>query len=347
MKKIWIDPDLIENKSGIGRDAQLMLNWIGNTFDAEILEWPTGFRLRARMRRKLISLFRVLFGASIHLPNSYRGAFYQSQLGPLLPGKGIDIWLVRLHDLFPATNPEWFHWWSIRIFNKSLDLAIARNAIFLCDSISTKLEMNQLYPNRMINSYVIPCQLPTMNLAKCGNCHACNKLYELEKEDYVLSVGTVEPRKNYLFALNAWKDFKFKKESRLNLIIVGRPGWKTRKLQKQLKNAGTSGVIWLPDCCDGSLDLLYKKSRAFISFSLAEGFDLPAMEARQKYQIPLILSDISVHREFHDDAAHFFKSTLELKRILEGPLRQTSISQYSVTSHKSLQELNIYLNSTL
>ena len=347
MKKIWIDPDLVENKSGIGRDAQLMLDWIGTTFNAEILEWPPGFRRETRIRRILLSLLRVSFGASIHLPNSYEGVFYQSQLGPLLPGRGIDIWLVRLHDLFPATNPEWFHWWSTKIFKKSLTLAIERKAIFLCDSRSTQLEINHLYPDLKVNSYVIPCQLPSISPVKCGNCSACNNLDELEKEDYVLSVGTVEPRKNYLFALIAWKDLKFKKENHLNLIIVGRPGWKTRKLQKQLRNAATSGVIWLPHCCDGTLDLLYKKSRAFISFSLAEGFDMPAMEARQKYQVPLILSDISVHREFHDDVAQFFKSTLELKSILERPLRQTSISNYSIVSQKSLHELKICLNSAL
>jgi glycosyltransferase involved in cell wall biosynthesis len=347
MKKIWIDPDLIENKSGIGRDAQLMLDWIDTTFDSEILEWPTGFSQKTRIRRLLLLLLRVSFGVNIHLPKSYRGAFYQSQLGPLLPGKGMDIWLVRLHDLFPATNPEWFHWWSIRIFKQSLDLAIARDAIFLCDSRSTQLEINRLYPDLKVNSYVIPCQLPAVSPAKCGNCSACKNLHELQKEDYVLSVGTVEPRKNYLFALIAWRDLKFKKENNLNLIIVGRPGWKTRKLQKQLRNAATSGVVWIPHCCDGTLDLLYKKSRAFISFSLAEGFDMPAMEARQKYQVPLILSDISVHREFHDDVAQFFKSALELKRILRGPLRQTSISHYSIVSQKSLEELKICLNLTL
>jgi len=347
MNKIWIDPDLVENKSGIGRDAQLMLDWIGTTFNSEILEWPSGFRPKARVRRILLSLLRVLFGTNIHLPSSYRGAFYQSQLGPLLPGKGIDTWLVRLHDIFPATNPEWFHWWSVRIFKQSLELAIKSNAIFLCDSKSTQLEMNRLYSNHKVHSYVIPCQLPTMSPVKCGNCCACDNFYELEKEDYVLSVGTVEPRKNYLFALNAWKDLNFKKENHLNLIIVGRPGWKTRQLQKQFRNAATSGVIWLPNCCDGTLDLLYTKSKAFISFSLAEGFDMPAMEARQKYQIPLILSDISVHREFHNDVARFFKSAFELKRILGEPLGRTSMSNYSIDSQKSLQELKNCLNSTL
>jgi glycosyltransferase involved in cell wall biosynthesis len=347
MKKIWIDPHLLENKSGIGRDARFMLGWLNSNFECEIVRWPSVPFRNAKSPSWFLLGMRIVFGKIFHLPNTYDGAFYQSQLGPLLPGKGIRLWIVRLHDLFPQTNPEWFRWWSTRIFKRSLQLAVERHAIFLCDSSTTKIEMDKLFPGEILNTFVVPCQLPEVSPAKCGFCGACQNVQVIESGDYFLSVGTVEPRKNYLFALSAWNDFAEKKQNIAKLIIVGRPGWKTSKLQKDLEQSKDVGVIWFSQTCDGALEELYKGSKALISFSLAEGFDLPPMEARQRFQKPLVLSDIPVHREFHDGSAKFFSDNLELLKILKDPLVASSYSNYSDFSLETLNETTSRVRSML
>jgi glycosyltransferase involved in cell wall biosynthesis len=347
MKKIWIDPHLLENRSGIGRDAQFMLHWLSSNFECEIVKWPRVLSQNARSLGWFLLGMRIFFGKNFHLSNTYHGAFYQSQLGPLLPGQGIGLWIVRLHDLFPQTNPEWFRWWSTRIFKRSLQSAVERQAIFLCDSSTTKIEMDKLFPGEVLNTFVVPCRLPEASTNKCGSCDACQNLQAIQNSEYFLSVGTVEPRKNYSFALSAWNGFAKEEQNVANLIIVGRPGWKTSKIQKDLQKSKDVGLIWFPQTCDGALEELYKGSKALISFSLAEGFDLPPMEARQRFQKPLVLSDIPVHREFHDGSAKFFSDNLELLMILKDPPVPSSYSNYSELSLETLNEITFRLKSML
>jgi glycosyltransferase involved in cell wall biosynthesis len=347
MKKIWVDSDLLENKSGIGRDSQLMVEWLNVNFDCEVIEWPKLPYLKSNIRRKLLLGMRIVFGKAFHLPISHQGALYQSQLGPLLPGREIRVWIVRLHDLFPVTNPEWFRWWAILIFKKSLSLAVNRKAIFLCDSVSTANEVRRLYQDQTLNVFVVPCRLPQEVSLSCGMCEGCKSLQTLQENEYFLSVGTVEPRKNYPLALSTWKDIRSESGVVPNLVIVGRPGWKTQKIQKDLREATDQGVIWLSGCCDGALEKLYSQTEGLISFSLGEGFDLPAMEARQRYQKPLILSDISVHREFHDGSATFFSDKSELLYILKNPLNPTIFSNYNDSADSNLILVAAHIKSML
>jgi hypothetical protein len=74
-------------------------------------------------------------------------------------------------------------------------------------------------------------------------------------------------------------------------------------------------VLWIDDCCDGSLSQLYIDSLAFISTSKDEGFNIPAFEARQLGK-PIYLRDIDVHHEFHDSYAKFFSSEDEFLHVL-------------------------------
>ena len=346
-KKIWLDPDLLENKSGIGRDSQMMVSWLKSNFETEVIHWPKGYIGNSRFRRKILVASRIVFGNLVSLPKEFSGAFYQSQLGPLLPGKGNDIWIIRLHDLFPVTNPEWFRWWATKVFTKSLDAAVKSNAIFLCDSSATELEVRRIYKGKSLKTLVIPCRLPAVSSNSCGTCQGCVYVQDEEPSNYFLAVGTVEPRKNYSLASVVWKEISSHKRFNSKLIIVGRPGWKTKKLQHELRQSANSNVIWLSNCCDGALEALYQNSEALISFSLAEGFDLPPMEARQRFQKPLILSDIPVHREFHQDVAQFFKDKTALIEILEGPLRPSTISHYSDSATKKLDQVSTYLQSIL
>jgi glycosyltransferase involved in cell wall biosynthesis len=347
MNKIWIDPDLLENKSGIGRDSKFMVKWLESNFETELIGFKGLRFIDNSLIRKILIGMRLIFGRLIHLNQKYEGAFYQSQLGPLLPGGETDLWIVRLHDLFPVTNPEWFRWWASKIYKSSLAIAIEKNAIFLCDSKSTQEELLNLYQGLVIKSFVVPCQIQDFTPTNCGKCDGCLKLHTVNLTHFYLSVGTVEPRKNYSFALSAWKSFQVDNLALPHLVIVGRPGWKTKDLQSNLEKSMNSRVIWLRDCCDGALETLYKDCLAFISFSLAEGFDLPPMEARQKFQKPLILSDIPVHREFHSDVAKFFSDTASLRMNLDSLPGKSFFSDYSNDINMILKSIEQEIKSVL
>ena len=339
-----MDPDLLDNKSGIGRDAKIMLTWLNKNFQTQLIDWPRFFPNQSKLRRKVLIGLRILLGCNVTLPKSFGGAFYQAQLGPVLPGKSSKIWIVRLHDLFPITNPEWFNWWSRYVFRNSFYKALESKAVFICDSNTTQEVLIKNSAGHAVKSYVVPCEVLPSISKPCGGCKACKDLEFFPTRKFYLAVGTIEPRKNYSLALDIW--FSLPVDGPM-LVIVGRPGWKTMKVQRSLRSGLSSGILWLPDCCDGALEILYSKCEALISFSFAEGFDLPPMEARQRHSKPLILSDIPVHREFHSDEASFFSNTAEFLELLKDPLRPSSFSGYAKDTNFALGLLEDYLNSVL
>jgi len=231
----------------------------------------------------------------------------------LLPGPGITTWIVRLHDIFPVTNPEWFRKIDALQFKKSLDFAIHKDALFLCDSKTSQENLLRYAKNYNINSRVLLCRTPVLSDQLCKVCDGCNAIATESLPDvYFLTVGTIEPRKNYEFALSFWNS-RFKGVG--CLIVVGKPGWKSKFVQFRLRK-NRCGIFWFRSMCDGALKELYLKSNAYVSFSLDEGFNLPAMEARS-LGVPLILTDIPIHHELHNGKAMLYKTADELEVSLK------------------------------
>jgi glycosyltransferase involved in cell wall biosynthesis len=78
-----------------------------------------------------------------------------------------------------------------------------------------------------------------------------------------------------------------------------------------------SNVVIFENVSNEQILDLYDKSTVFVSTSFDEGYGRPAMEARLR-GVPLILSDIPVYRELHNEAAEFFEAgdSLKLSQLL-------------------------------
>jgi len=93
------------------------------------------------------------------------------------------------------------------------------------------------------------------------------------KKDYLLAVGTYEPRKNFKRVVEA---FRLLDNKKLELVIVGKFGW--GKLPSDFKHQ-TSNIKFLGFVPTGELPALYSGSSCFVYPSLYEGFGLPVLEA--------------------------------------------------------------------
>jgi glycosyltransferase involved in cell wall biosynthesis len=99
-------------------------------------------------------------------------------------------------------------------------------------------------------------------------------------QEYILFVGTIEPRKNLAFLLRLFKELE---PGRYHLVIVGDPGWGDMRkhideiLQEKDYPAGL--VHFAGFVSDDELIALYKDAAFFISVSLNEGLGLPQLEA--------------------------------------------------------------------
>lgn len=118
--------------------------------------------------------------------------------------------------------------------------------------------------------------------------------------DFILFVGTIQPRKNLQRLIEA-----FSKISKKNiiLVIVGKKGWQYEEILEAPQNFGVSDrVKFLDFVPDEDLTALYKEAACFVLPSLYEGFGLPILEA-MKYGCPVITSNVSSMPEASGDAA--------------------------------------------
>jgi glycosyltransferase involved in cell wall biosynthesis len=225
--------------------------------------------------------------------------------------------LIRIHDVFPITNPKWFRRLSANAFRITLSRAVEDGHTFICNSKYTEASFLEIFPTAV--TFVLYCNPKRPPLLACRKCSHC-KLAEIPSKKYLISVGTIEPRKNFHTLVSSWN--KVKDQVGINLIIVGRYGWKSKKTLKVIQHSGSS-IIYIDDICDYGLSELISKSSGYVSVSLDEGFNFPAMDAALA-GVPLIISDIPIHRELYGDSPYYFnpKNTYDIQKGLKSEYRE-------------------------
>ena len=123
-------------------------------------------------------------------------------------------------------------------------------------------------------------------------------------KDYVLTVGTVEPRKNLVTLVEAMKILRDRGEHSLQLLVVGGTGWKNAKIYKSVQHSGLteSDIRFLGFVPEEDLPVLYLGACIFLFPSLYEGFGLPLVEA-MACGVPVVASNTSSIPEVVQDAA--------------------------------------------
>lgn len=122
-----------------------------------------------------------------------------------------------------------------------------------------------------------------------------------------ITVGTIEPRKNHQFILNAferiWKDSK----ANIHWVVVGKQGWKSSLIYNVLKYHPESGnrLFFYENANDQELKKLYGLADCAVLGSIDEGYGLPIIEAIN-YNCGVLLSDIPVFREFELEECCYF-----------------------------------------
>lgn len=138
---------------------------------------------------------------------------------------------------------------------------------------------------------------------------------ELEKKfgikgNYILFVGTLQPRKNIARLIEAFGlVVQHKGTKDVELVIVGKKGWLYDDiLQAPRKFAVEEKVKFLDFVSDEDLPGLYQHALCYVLPSLYEGFGLPVLEAMQ-YGTPVITSNVSSLPEAGGDAAVYVDPT--------------------------------------
>lgn len=173
----------------------------------------------------------------------------------------------------------------------------------------------------------------------------------LNNTNYIISVATLEPRKNLSLLISAFTMLHDEGINNLKLVLVGRNGWKIKESFKNINDNYYDDIIFAGYVSDDELASLYKHSKLYVSTSVYEGFGLPTVEALS-LGVKVLLSDLDVYKEVAEDNALFFKSNdvIDLKnKILEGVNNSHQLHTNSIFEKfnwKSYgKELQSFLNS--
>jgi glycosyltransferase involved in cell wall biosynthesis len=99
-------------------------------------------------------------------------------------------------------------------------------------------------------------------------------------DEFLLFVGTIEPRKNLATLVQALEEVFRTTELRPQLVIAGKVGWKVDEVLAQVQELSSRDRVRLVGfVSDNDLRALYSSCRAFVYPSLYEGFGLPPLEA--------------------------------------------------------------------
>ncbi len=140
--------------------------------------------------------------------------------------------------------------------------------------------------------------------------------------DYILSVGTREPRKNLERLIKA-HHILISSFPHINLVIAGKYGWGDLEDIKILryKDIRLKFLGYVPQ---SDLPALYAGARCFVYPSLYEGFGLPVLEA-MTVGCPVVTSDVSSLPEVGGQAAVYCQPT-DVKSIKEAIIKVLNLS---------------------
>lgn len=253
------------------------------------------------------------------IPNEYDFAIIQGVKKVNLPKQTIKI--NRYIDSLPIEVPDTLA--NKNIINNYLEFIryIEKKSIICCITNQVKKTLLEINPNiKEENTFVIP-----VNIQKyCKNLKTSKEISDILKtrvldywvkkipkylsqnnflfSDYIISISTIEPRKNYITLINAWKRYRYTNNKDLKLIIVGSLGWKYDEIVRTMLPEIMKGDLFsVSSLTQYELEILLSNAKANVFISQHEGFGCAPLEAMQ-CECPTLTSDINTHREVYGDA---------------------------------------------
>jgi len=206
--------------------------------------------------------------------------------------------VVTIHDLAFERFPELFpRGWRV-LYRLGLRAAVRRADAIITPSRNTAedvLSRTEIEPSKL---HVTPlaAALPTAGL----EVEAVLRRLRLPR-DYVLFVGTLEPRKNLVRLVRAYRRVAATGVPHA-LVLAGPMGWHHEALMREIALSGPGEVVLTGPLPGEDLDALYRGTAAFVYPSLYEGFGLPVLEAMAR-GAPTVASSTSSLPEVYGDAA--------------------------------------------
>jgi glycosyltransferase involved in cell wall biosynthesis len=194
-----------------------------------------------------------------------------------------DIAYIRFPDLLNKTR---------QVYKKYiLSLSIKKADVIITDSHSTKRDIIEFFK-------VDEKKVKVIHLGVESRFHPISNVEGYRTRNnlptkMILNIGTLEPRKNVVTLIKAFKKLQERGQKDYVLVIAGEKGWLYKRIFEEIRSSGMEQSIRLLGVVrDEELPLLYNCADLFVYPSLYEGFGLPPLEA-MACGVPIITSNTS------------------------------------------------------
>jgi alpha-1,3-rhamnosyl/mannosyltransferase len=226
--------------------------------------------LRRTSRAALAGYFRVVCARGRY------DLYHEPNFIPLPSGRPT---VTTICDLSVLLHPEWHPLDRVKHFERHFERGVANSIHFLAISEWGRQEIIRTLnvpPERITRTYMgirpglgpLPAAAVAATLRRLGL-----------PSNYLLCLGTIEPRKNVLLLLRAYCALPEKLRRAWPLLLVGAWGWNTTEVADYFHNeARHRGALHLGYLADEHVPAIYNGARALVYPSLYEGFGLPPIE---------------------------------------------------------------------
>jgi len=235
----------------------------------------------------------------------YHSTFYPVP-GKMRSSKKMKIFQT-VYDLIPILHPEFFKFNEDHLIKKVLK-AIGRDDFVICISESTKRDLCNYRKDIDADKVFVISLAASESFYQCTDhdrLSAVKRKYNIPADRrYILSVCTLEPRKNIEQSIRSFvRLITEQKIDDLCLVLTGTKGWDYNKIFKEISHSiqVKEKIILTGYVPDEDLAPLYSGAVMFVYPSFYEGFGLPPLEAMQ-CGTPVIASNTSSLPEVVSDA---------------------------------------------
>lgn len=235
----------------------------------------------------------------------------RSFLLPILKNQGVSI-AVHVYDIIPILYPQYCDEQTTFRFMDYIGAHLLYADLIIANTESTLRDIKklagQLGVETLARRECVPLGADFVQVGENTRVDAISsEVLALEGSRYLLMVGTIEPRKNYSFILDAYEAVL--RAEGFKLVIAGRSGWNIDLLMSRIHNLCRTDdhFLYLDQANDATINYLYEHAFFTVFPTLYEGFGLPIIESFL-HRTPVLASDISVLREVGGDFCDYFTS---------------------------------------
>jgi len=227
--------------------------------------------------------------------------------------------VISIMDLAFLTYPKDFKRSDLEQLTAWTKYSVKKASHIFAISEATKKDIIKYY---RVDENKVTVTYPGIDIAKLKvnkENQAVKDKYSI-KDDYLIFIGTLQPRKNLVRLIRSFSTIS-KRHPQLSLVIVGKKGWLYKEIFQTVKELElTKKVIFTGFVPDEELPTLLKGAEAYVLPSLYEGFGIPVVEAME-LGIPVVVSRISSLPELVGEAGVYIEEPTSNKSISQALLK--------------------------